>query len=86
MMRRPASTVSTIRTVRMIQKEWAAVKWEDVLIEYMKNKKTGKCPVCGENALKAEHYKKSLTFECKKCGAFRHYDGLSTEEESNGST
>ena len=54
------------------------MKWIENLILYHETKKAGKCPDCKSDKIKVTEHKfehrTSLTFECKECGAFAHFD------------
>ena len=52
--------------------------WLQNLILYFDTKSVGECPQCnGENIKVTEHKhekRTSITFECKDCSAFAHFD------------
>lgn len=53
-------------------------KWTDNLIQYVKNKTPGACPICGNTDVEVEEYvygRKSISFKCRKCGSGDHFDG-----------
>ncbi len=54
------------------------MKWLENLMLYNDTKKTGDCPKCkSKNIEVTEHThgnRKSLTFLCKECGDFAHFD------------
>ncbi len=56
------------------------MSWEKNLIEYYKIGNAGTCPKCkSENIEVAKHKineRNSITFSCKECGNFAHFDGL----------
>ena len=54
-------------------------RWVDNLLLYCESGKKGVCPKChGEHIEVIEvtnGTRESITFECKDCGAFEHFDG-----------
>ena len=54
-------------------------KWMVFLLQYCKENKIGKCPVCGKTKMEVQEHingnRKSLTFSCKDCKATTHFDG-----------
>lgn len=54
-------------------------KWISNLLLYEKTGNTGKCPHCGSGDVTlTEHNqgRKSVTFQCSKCGKADHFDGV----------
>ena len=63
-----------------MKKKAESVDWTKILISYCNTTETGHCPKCNSNnvvveELAAEH-RKSLTFTCKECGSWSHFDGI----------
>ena len=54
--------------------------WENNVVSYSTSRDAGACPKCGGKNVTAEEYlfgdRRSLTFICKDCGAFDHFDGF----------
>lgn len=63
------------------------MSWIDNLIKYNRSGQAGKCPKCGDENVTATEHKNgnrlSITFECKKCKAFEHFDGTTTENKQS---
>ena len=59
------------------------MSWVNVYINYKKNGDLNSCPICGKNEVTVDVIKKSLTFSCKSCGHFKHYDELNNNTEEN---
>lgn len=54
--------------------------WIKNLIEYLTTGDNGKCPSCSSSDLNVETMsfgRCSITFQCNKCVAARHFDGVS---------
>ncbi len=51
------------------------MKWTQVYIDYKTNGSNVNCPQCG-HSLNIETTTDSVTFSCKSCKAFRHFDEL----------
>ena len=54
------------------------MNWTENAILYCDSKNVGKCPKCNSDKIEVTEHKfehrKSLTLECKDCGAFAHFD------------
>lgn len=58
--------------------------WITNLLSYCTTRDVGKCPKCGKNSVSVQENihgeRKSLTFTCKECNAFIHFDGASDKK------
>lgn len=58
--------------------------WEKNALEYEKGERADICPFCGKRSVKIEEHisgnRKSLSFTCKACGKWEHYDGFVRED------
>ena len=56
------------------------MNWTENAILYCDSKNVGKCPKCNSDKIEVTEHKfehrKSLTLECKDCGAFAHFDQI----------
>jgi len=59
--------------------------WIDNLLLYCKSGKKGNCPKCHSDLVDVQEYSKgrhrSITFECRKCNSFEHFDGASENDQ-----
>ena len=55
-------------------------RWENNVVRYCKDKTIIPCPDCGSKDVQVmEHSngkRRSITFECPKCGSWDHFDGF----------
>ena len=57
--------------------------WTNNLIQYVKDKTPGTCPICGSTDVEVEEHvygRKSISFKCKTCGKGDHFDGCFVNE------
>lgn len=53
--------------------------WVANLLLYEKTGEAGKCPYCSSDEVKSEIHnygRRSVTFQCEKCGKSEHFDGI----------
>lgn len=54
--------------------------WERNVISYNERSDPGLCPRCGSNNIEVAEFtngsRRSLTFSCKRCGSYDHFDGF----------
>lgn len=55
------------------------MSWISLYIEFKKTGKVNKCPDCGKDSISVGTTNNSVTFCCKDCGSFRHYDECNTK-------
>lgn len=50
------------------------MSWTSLYIDYKNTGTIHKCPECGKDTVSVETIHNSITFSCKSCGKFKHYD------------
>ena len=63
-----------------MKKKTKSIDWTKNLILYCNSNNAGHCPKCNSNNIAVEELtaeqRKSLTFTCKECGCWSHFDGI----------
>jgi len=63
-----------------MKKKTESIDWTKNLILYCNSNNAGHCPKCNSNNIAVEELtaeqRKSLTFTCKECGSWSHFDGI----------
>ena len=63
-----------------MKKKTESIDWTKNLILYCNSNNAGHCPKCNSNNIAVAELtteqRKSLTFTCKECGSWSHFDGI----------
>ena len=57
------------------------MSWTSFYIDYKKSGKVHKCPDCGKDNISVETTTNSVTFFCKDCGQFKHFDECKSDKK-----
>lgn len=57
------------------------MSWTSFYIDYKKTGKIHNCPDCGKDNISVETTTNSITFCCKDCGQFKHFDECKSDKK-----